>query len=94
VAAIALGAAIVAFFVYRAGLALWALTGRERNDVLALAWPASLWVVWLILLYMAVPATALSAGEPAGILIAACVAVSLVHASALGWVWRRMRTDR
>lgn len=90
--ALVIGAAILAFTALQAGPALLGAAGRARNTVFDLAWPLSLWLVWLVLLFMLVPETALVAEEARTTALAAsCAAVSLVYAPALGQVWWRMR---
>lgn len=91
-ASIVIGSAILAFTLLKAGEALLPLFGRARNEVFDLAWPLSLWVLWLVALYALVPITELLAEtRRATTLAAAVAAVSLLHGVKLALVWRRMR---
>lgn len=94
--ALAIGAAIVALTALKAGPALWALTGRDWNRVLTIAWPLCLWLVALVLLFALIPRSPLlEEGQTQPALVAASVAVTLVYAVPLlreGWhLWRQRR---
>lgn len=94
--ALAIGAAIVALTALKAGPALWALTGRDWNRVLTIAWPLCLWLVALVLLFALIPRSPLlEEGQSEPALVAASVAVTLVYALPLlreGWhLWRQRR---
>lgn len=88
------GAAILAFTLLKAGEALLPLFGRQRNDVFDLAWPLSLWIVWLVGLYALVPSSPLvnEASQSTGLALSVA-SVSLVFAVRLARVWRRMRNS-
>jgi hypothetical protein len=91
-ASIVIGSAILAFTLLKGGEALLPLFGRARNDVFDLAWPLSLWLLWLVGLYVLVPITELlPEARRATTLAAAVAAVSLLHGVKLALVWRRMR---
>lgn len=93
-AAIVIGAAILAFTLHKAGEALLPLFGRERNDVFDLAWPLSFWILWLVLLYWLVPVTPLvEEARQSVTLMLAVGAVSLLFGIRLALVWRRMRRN-
>lgn len=81
---IVIGAAIVTFTALKAGPALWALTGRAPEPVLRIVWPLCLWLLALVLLFALVPDSPLLEDRATDtVLMAACVAVTLVCSSPL-----------
>lgn len=93
-AAIVIGAAILAFTLHKAGEALLPLFGRERNEVFDLAWPLSLWILWLVALYALVPVSPLvPEADQSLTLMLSVAAVSLIFAIRIARVWRCMRRN-
>lgn len=93
-ASIVVASAILAFTLLKAGEAFLPLFGRDRNDVFDLAWPLSLWIIWLLALYWLVPVSGLIPEAQASTTLALSVAaVSLVYGLRLALVWRRMRAN-
>lgn len=92
---VVIAVAILSFTALKAGPALLSAAGRPWNDVLTLAWPLCVWVIWLVLLYSLLPGSGL-VDEPQRSLALglSCGAVTLVCGVPLArfW-WNRRRPD-
>jgi hypothetical protein len=89
------GAIIVIWTALRAGPALLALTGRERNPVFDIAWPLSLWILALLVVFVLVPHSPLVAEASAERALAGTATgvslVCVVPLARLGWRFWRTR---